>query len=483
MHGLVFSSSRITRNLGAYRIAHILREKGWDIEVIDFFDLWSFDELSELVKSRIKSNTKFIGLGALFYQKETLPYWFFDYIKKNYSSISTLYGSQGAIGINYPTIDYALNGWSELAIIELVEYLFSNGKRPLFSLESFGSHTKTINSNQMYPAYPSKSLMVKYEDRDFIEPFETLTIEMSRGCKFKCKFCNFPVLGVKGDYTRNSEDFKNQISDAYDRFGVSSYIVADETFNDSTEKIIKFADSIENLNFSPIFNGFIRADLLIQKKEQLEHLARLGFVGHYYGIESFNHASAKSVGKGMNPEKVKQGLLDIKNYFYNHNLKKYRGTIGLIIGLPYETKDTLNSTMDWLVNNWEDQAINYYALEIPVEDYYIKSELSLDYKNYGYKEYTNLTEEEINILNEYRKPGTLDSVGGGGLIWKNNNMNIVDAIKIHKNFKDIHSSKNFKDDGFYMLSLKNYKFEDQRGEKNPYIESMITEYKNKKMNL
>ena len=37
--------------------------------------------------------------------------------------------------------------------------------------------------------------------------------------------------------------------------------------------------------------------------------------GHFYGIESFNHKSAKAIGKGMHPDKVKQGLIDVKNYF------------------------------------------------------------------------------------------------------------------------------------------------------------------------
>ena len=99
-----------------------------------------------------------------------------------------------------------------------------------------------LSANDQYSAFPMKSLNVIYEDRDYIQPYEWLGIEFARGCKFSCDFCNFPVLGVKGDYSRDADDFGIQIKDAYDRFGVTNYLVADETFNDRTEKIAKFAD-------------------------------------------------------------------------------------------------------------------------------------------------------------------------------------------------------------------------------------------------
>ena len=40
-----------TRSLGPYRIAHYMRQHGWDAEVIDYCAHWTQDELAELCLS------------------------------------------------------------------------------------------------------------------------------------------------------------------------------------------------------------------------------------------------------------------------------------------------------------------------------------------------------------------------------------------------------------------------------------------------
>ena len=116
-------------------------------------------------------------------------------------------------------------GFGEGALLELLKYLFSNGPLPKFSLLS--AVGKAISANDVYPSFPMNSLMIKYEDRDFIQPYEWLGVEFARGCKFACAFCSYPVLGVKGDYSRDAKDFELQMRDAYDRFGITKYYVSD----------------------------------------------------------------------------------------------------------------------------------------------------------------------------------------------------------------------------------------------------------------
>ena len=55
-----------------------------------------------------------------------------------------------------------------------------------------------------------KSLRIKYEDRDDLQPWEWLTIECARGCIFQCPYCNFPILGVREDHTRSANDFESE---------------------------------------------------------------------------------------------------------------------------------------------------------------------------------------------------------------------------------------------------------------------------------
>ena len=421
------------RSAGIYRIAHHLRQHDWDVEVVDFVKEWTVEELKELTLSRVDNNTKFFGFSHMYSQWHSHVEEFCQWLKINYPNIVLISGSGVSPQFNTTVIDYYIEGFGELAIVELLKYLFSNGPRPRIEIHRVnGSHI--INANSNYPAFPMRSLNVIYEDRDFIESHEWLGIEFARGCKFQCDFCNFPILGVKGDYSRDADDFEIQMRDAYDRFGVTNYLVSDETFNDRTEKITKFADVVEKLNFTPWFSGFIRPDLLISRSQDREELLRMNFLGHHYGVESFNHAAVKSVGKGMHPERVKQGLIDIKQYYQNNASTDYRGFLTLIIGLPGEPVSSWEETTSWLINNWKGQAFTPFVLEIPLGELNRKSLMSLDYKKYGFREF-NGTKRTI----EYQQARVSNEL----LIWENEHMNYYQAYDIFEKMLDIRNDDSY----------------------------------------
>jgi radical SAM superfamily enzyme YgiQ (UPF0313 family) len=430
-HALIFNihTINIRRPGGAYRIASFLREHGWDIEVIEWTMHWTQEELQELCRSRITDNTVFVGYSCFFSEWNTHVEDLAQFIRKDYPEVKQITGSQSKPRMESTAVDYYLTGFGEYAILELLKYITGNGPAPSFDPKYFGSK-KVITANHFYPAFPMKSLMVKYEDRDFLEPTDWLTMEFSRGCKFKCLYCNFPVLGVKGDYTRDADDYYVQMMDAYDRFGITNYYASDETFNDRSEKITKFADVTRKMPFKPWFSGFIRGDLLVSRKQDWEPLAELGFLGQFYGIESMNHETAKAIGKGMHPDKLLPGLLEARNYFKTHHRKLYRGVIALMVGLPYESKDSVNKSLDWLVNNWQGEAFELWPLEIPI-DYKtdVLSTLSVNWEKYGYREikFDNLPKLK-NRFAEVKH-------GISNLHWENDYMNFDEARHISDNFR------------------------------------------------
>ena len=420
-----------TRCPGVYRIAHYLRENNWDVEVIEYAKYWTVDELKALAKSRIDANTKFLGFSHMFSIWSAPLEEFCLWMKLTYPNIVIISGSPVKPNFTSKAIDYYIQGFGELALVELLKYLFSNGTRPKINIFNDGSK-KIIEANNSNPSYPMSSLMIKYQDRDFIIPEEWLGIEFARGCKFACDFCNFPVLGVKGDYSRDAEDFREQMQDTYDRFGVSNYLVADETFNDSTEKITKFADAVEQLTFTPWFSGFLRADLMISRPKDQEELLRMNFLGHYYGVESFNTKTAKAVGKGMDGERVKQGLLDIKNYFKSHGRKQYRGTISLMVGLPYETPQTIEETTQWLIDHWQGESFVTFAMEIMISDLDKKSKIALDHKKYGYTAMSEqqIAEAEAEFRDRRYFPNVVVGMSPNYLKWQNEYMNLYTATEL-----------------------------------------------------
>lgn len=442
MHGLILTGFIDTNGVaiyartgGAHRIATFLREKGWDIEVLDFLMGWDLEQLKEFARSRVNSKTVFLGFGG------TFPIWsntleeFFKWFKQEYKHIALIAGGQVVHSYKI-NADWYVDGFGELGLEALLKHITNTGSEKLkFKIGKFGK--KIIKSNLDYPAYPMQSLKIKYEDRDFIIPEETLVTELGRGCIFNCDFCNFPVLGVKEDHTRSAEDFYEEMQDTYNRFGVTKYQLADETVNDYTEKLEKFADVVKRLSFQPRLFGFARADLFVSRKQDWDIMLGMGFVGHHYGIESFNYESVKAMGKGMHPDKMMPKLLEAKSYFKKHGF--YRGQISIIAGLPYETPETFDKGLTWLREHWKHEGTIAFPLYIPKSDGEdTVSLLSSKWKNYGYEE---LPSEDIKNYRENYSNTTSMAYGLGeslenfdGINWKNKHWDLKEVSKIINKF-------------------------------------------------
>jgi len=422
-HALIFASrtNYWERSSGAHRIATYLRQHEMDVEVVDFAAHWDLELLKEFTRKSVKPTTLFFGFSIFFsFWNQTLSD-FSAWLKVEYPNIKTVAGGQSILDSSLTNIDIWVDSYGEEAMLAVVKNLAGNSSAGLkFSVEHFGDK-KVIKALESYPAYNLKDYANILEARDFVEPWEWLTVEFSRGCKFSCAFCNFPVLGVKEDTSRSQESFEYEMKHNYDMFGVNRYYVADETFNDRVEKITKFADVVERLNFDTFFSGFIRADLLSQPN-MIEELSRMNFGGQFYGIETFDRQSGKVIGKGLDPDKVKNLLLDTKNYFKSQN-KTYRGTISLIVGLPYDTEDHWNNNRDWLTKNWMSESVSIFPLGVGKSESTNQSKFSQNLKKYGLRETSTRTYQHMEFIKNpmYNKTE---------IMWEHDSMNIYQARQI-----------------------------------------------------
>jgi radical SAM superfamily enzyme YgiQ (UPF0313 family) len=440
MHGLILTgfnsvssvSANYKRTGGAHRIATYLRDRDWDIEVLDFVMGWNLEQLQEFTRSRITNKTVFIGFGS------TFPIWsdtlesYFNWVKSTYPNIKIIAGGQ--MSNNYRIeADWYVDGFGERALEALLKHI-AGGEKVKYQLGINGR--KVVKGNTDYPSFPMKNLRIRYEDRDFILADETLVTEFGRGCIFNCSFCNFPILGVKEDHSRDAEDLRLELQDTYDRFGVTKYVIADETVNDYTAKLQKFQTAIKQLTFKPRFFGFARADLLVSRKQDWDIMLDMGFVGHHYGVESTNLESLKAIGKGMHPDKLLPGLLEARNYFKKHSI--YKGQVSLIAGLPYETKESLEKTLVWFETNWKTENVMLFPMYIPKPTGHDNfSKLTTDWKKYNYREtaydmYPSIRKVFQELPTQYGMGESL--LENTGMSWENDEWNIMDVMKIVANF-------------------------------------------------
>lgn len=348
----------IDRPRGPYLLAHVLRSRGYTAQVIDFltpnFDRrydQRYDDITELLDKFITSETSILGFSLSFWTEpdERLLLSILDYVRDRYPWVKILCG--GAISffkIKFMAnkIDGLVQGYSENIIVHLLEYFQGKAERPPYKLEL--PFKTPIYEHTHYDHYSIMTCDFKYHKNDIMHQGESLYLEITRGCIFKCRFCDYQYLGKKrNDYTRDMNLVREELIANYNEFGVTHYTVVDSTFNETLDKCREFADMVESLPFTPSFVGYLRVDLLDTQREMIEHLERANFKAFYAGIETMNRENALMIGKGYN------GTIKAKNfleYLSNRWSKKISLHCSMIVGLPYETEEDLLESKQFFKN-------------------------------------------------------------------------------------------------------------------------------------
>jgi hypothetical protein len=486
-------SQMIRRTMGAYKIADMMRMEGWTVEVLDWIPQWSNEEIKKFIDS-LPYDLDLIGISNLWMQDDMVCDKI-AYLKENYPNAKILMGGPKPYQVDYGA-DVMVFGYSEYALRPVLDWMFGKsllqpkGKYPQWAPNSY-----LVDANESYTGLNIEKFDVEYATNDFIEPQEALTLELSRGCKFKCKYCNYAFLGVKEDYSRTEDDIYAELMRNYKLYGTKNYIISDDTFNDRDNKIEKLANVVERLPFEPNFSCFIRLDLVIARPHQVELLCRARCWMHFYGIETLHPLAAKAIGKGMHPDKIKKGLLWIRQEFYKR-IGVYRGTCGMIAGLPHEPVEHWYESLKWLDENWESYF--YWGLHISTDkDNTTQSDFSIDSEKFGYFE-----SKDKNILDWATAEGYNNLKGIGKqnnkldnrmLVWESEWSNFKQATEFANMYMDKYFMKQklFNFDMTEHLSKFNHKELLQFTAREVYIEKnlnsiyiqAVKDYKAKKQEI
>ena len=439
----------VKRAHGAHRIASYLRNEGYDVEVLDFWPAWSPIQILKFFHQRVREDTICIGLSVLFplsygvmgkdkkaNAKVAEMLQTIKRLKEMYPNIPFVGGSHNISALIEYDLDYYVTGYGEYAITELLKYFKKEFNMLQMTKQLYrGVPINIVEATKDYPAYPMPNANVSYEDRDYIQPQEVLSLELSRGCKFKCKFCSFPVLGVRGDFSRCIDSLREELIENYERWGIDTYSVNDETINDSPDKLAKYAKLIKTLPFKLKLQGFMRADLMVAHPETWQDIWDMGLHTHYYGLETLNRQAGSYVGKGMKPEVLKEGMIKMQQWFKDRG--PYRCQTSMIIGLPGETRETFFEGLKWVKENLDIGAYSISPLYIAGGT--IANMLSVQnsvfertWREEGVIRET--TNEEMGVdfseLDEETAHFALPLESNAYLKWQHDTMNIWEAFKI-----------------------------------------------------
>lgn len=440
------------RSIGAYRLATELRRFNYEVEVIDFLSAWTTEEVLTYIDNG--PTPLWIGFSCTFIgesKRSNLPggiAWpdkltrfdndeqFFKDIKSR--AVTIIGGSKAERMKHIYEADYIVTGYADKAIIAISDFLSGKTSELKYEIEEVETiykknkyFSKTINCETMYPVTDASNIQTEFHYTDFIQPNEVLPLEISRGCIFKCAFCAFPLNGkTKNDYVRPKEQLIADIDMYQKKYKSNRYFFMDDTFNDTVEKMKlmkEVYDSVEPFDFW----AYGRLDLLASKPEMMELVNKIGWKYFSFGVETFNRSSGKQIGKGADPEKLKNILIELKKIHPDSWL-----LFEMIIGLPGESKHSIQESAQWFVDNmnlWEE--VHFKELSISNVKYHTwRSQMAM-----------NPTKYNIELLN----PNTINSAHN----WKHETMTSHEATVILEEVNNSLNSVRARNRNNYFIKL------------------------------
>lgn len=387
------------RYIGPYKIADWVRKHGYSAQVIDFVDHFNEDELWELTTKFITKDTSVIAISTTFLSQhryetdrgiQRLPEHILHImarVKENYPHIKIVMGGAYSEMIGgWSLLDAAVIGKGEDIFLELLEH-YKKGTPPPKSVKKMPPWGKGLvehyyeSNNKKYNIETDAFRFVK---NDCILWGEALPLELSRGCIFKCKFCQYENIGKKKlDYLRSMECVKEELIYNYENFGVTNYQILCDTFNDTTYKINQWHKMTQSLPFKINFACYLRADLLHRYRDTAHQLHESGLFGAFHGLESLNPKASHLVGKAWSG---KHGRKFIPELFHDIWKGQVAQHLSLIVGLPYESKDGVLDTANWFIEN-KLHCIRFTGLVIHKDVWRSSSEFERNAEKYGFKFY------------------------------------------------------------------------------------------------
>lgn len=312
-------------------------------------------EIETICHKFISSDTLIVGFNTTFWQKNRTV--ILDRVKTIIactrdlnSHTKIVFGGPNGLDLtisNNLDVDAVMLGYGEHNFVNYLTSLTSNKTVPFTS--------RTYNKTKIYEFVENSNVFnfcnsqIIYDQNDHLNYGEPVVIEVGRGCIFKCKFCGYPLTGKKKlDHIKDSDVLQEELIANYNNFGIDKYVISDDTFNDSGEKIKLLHSIFTKLPFRLYFSSYLRLDLLNAHREQIDLLMEMGLTGANFGVETFHERAAKTIGKGIVNKVAKNLLYDLKTKHWKNDVKVQ---IGLIVGLPYETLESYRETENWIRDN------------------------------------------------------------------------------------------------------------------------------------
>jgi radical SAM superfamily enzyme YgiQ (UPF0313 family) len=312
--------------------------------------------------------------------------------------------------IAYKNFDYIVMGAGDKLIVELANRISSNK----FVFTSVKNNVHFVQGIAVNSETCPETIWSK---NTFVQLGEALPLEISRGCAFNCKFCNYEK---RTSNVKSIDILKNELIRNYEMYGAYVYSFSDDCFNDNKNKVNEICNMFLSLPFKIEWITYARMDLVVKFPETFDLMVKSGCKGVCFGIESLNREACISAGKGVHPEKIKETLFRI----YNTYKEQCFFQCSFIVGLPFETEESQMETIKYFT---ETDTLDFSSIGVLGVSMFDEN---IDEKFVDYSDYTR----------NPKKYG-FDVITFNPNYWKHSTMDYNTAEKLSKKWNNIISTK------------------------------------------
>ena len=361
--------------LGMSYIAAVLEENGYDVSIIDATALdYDFDQLANRVK---KENPDIVSITALTptigralesaqVVKEVLP-----------DTMVILGGYHPTFNVKETlddeNVDLVIRGEGEYTMLELVQTL-EKGEN-ISNVKGIAYEEINENGEKLLVLTPEREPICNLDELPFpalhllpMDHYKLLNMDThmstmitSRGCPIQCSFCSSAAMHGRKIRRRSIENIVDEMEHLVYDYGIETIAFMDDTFTVNKKRVRDLCDEIMRRNLKVFWGCTSRVDTL--NEELLQKMKDSGCIAIFMGVESADQQQLDRMGKNTN-------ITKIENAFRMAREKKIRTIASVALGMPHDTKETMEKTIKFVRQLKPNYAVFNLATPYPGTRFY-----------------------------------------------------------------------------------------------------------------
>jgi anaerobic magnesium-protoporphyrin IX monomethyl ester cyclase len=252
-------------------------------------------------------------------------------------------GGPGPTGIargiieTFPFIDIVVRGEGEATMLELVDAVERGGPSDLERVAGicWRRGTEAVSNAPRERIGDLDGLPMPLYESIPMDEYSLINVVSSRGCPYRCTFCDVAPLWDRKHYRRGAESIVAEIRYLKERYGKMNFEFTDETFVLKRAAVLEFCAALREKDLGIRWSCTGRVDLV--DEGLLEEMAACGCGGLFFGVESGSDAVLSRIKKDFTSSEVIDAM--------HRTSRHMRAVSSFIWGFPFETSQDLVQTL------------------------------------------------------------------------------------------------------------------------------------------